>query len=177
MLYFYVSYFCLFVLFFFFFSSRRRHTRSFHVTGVQTCALPISNFTPIASHSHFSTTGISLLLIVDGAIRGKENVSWRRVSRRCNDSKIWLRRVCTIHTFISIHIDRIRLESGSGRGLCCYLHFCLYPSNRSLSKAQHSCTGMGIQVATIIFYWYWSYPTMHITLTDLWVFNMTKNQL
>ena len=24
-----------------FFSSRRRHTRSFHVTGVQTCALPI----------------------------------------------------------------------------------------------------------------------------------------
>ena len=29
-------------VFFFFFSSRRRHTRSFHVTGVQTCALPIS---------------------------------------------------------------------------------------------------------------------------------------
>src|ERR671915_1843916 len=29
-------------LMFFFFSSRRRHTRSFHVTGVQTCALPIS---------------------------------------------------------------------------------------------------------------------------------------
>ena len=29
----------LFMLFFF--SSRRRHTRSFHVTGVQTCALPI----------------------------------------------------------------------------------------------------------------------------------------
>src|SRR5919198_5039077 len=27
---------------FFFFSSRRRHTRSFHVTGVQTCALPIA---------------------------------------------------------------------------------------------------------------------------------------
>src|ERR687896_2244189 len=25
-----------------FFSSRRRHTTSFHVTGVQTCALPIS---------------------------------------------------------------------------------------------------------------------------------------
>ena len=27
---------------FFFFSSRRRHTRFWHVTGVQTCALPIS---------------------------------------------------------------------------------------------------------------------------------------
>ena len=30
-----------FFVFVFFFSSRRRHTRSFHVTGVQTCALPI----------------------------------------------------------------------------------------------------------------------------------------
>src|SRR5213082_1305676 len=31
-----------FVFFFFFFSSRRRHTRLCQVTGVQTCALPIS---------------------------------------------------------------------------------------------------------------------------------------
>src|SRR6056297_132362 len=30
-------------LFFFFFSSRRRHTRFSGVTGVQTCALPISS--------------------------------------------------------------------------------------------------------------------------------------
>src|SRR3546814_2683861 len=38
-------YYCdmyLFVVFFFFFSSRRRHTRCALVTGVQTCALPIS---------------------------------------------------------------------------------------------------------------------------------------
>src|SRR3546814_9219979 len=35
---------CLFFLsFFFFFSSRRRHTRCALVTGVQTCALPISD--------------------------------------------------------------------------------------------------------------------------------------
>src|ERR671924_959713 len=33
---------CFSLFVFFFFSSRRRHTRSFHVTGVQTCALPIS---------------------------------------------------------------------------------------------------------------------------------------
>src|SRR3546814_9908777 len=33
---------CIFV--FFFFSSRRRHTRCALVTGVQTCALPISGF-------------------------------------------------------------------------------------------------------------------------------------
>src|SRR5213076_764813 len=32
-------------VFFFFFSSRRRHTRWLVVTGVQTCALPISNRT------------------------------------------------------------------------------------------------------------------------------------
>src|SRR3546814_2119270 len=32
----------LFLGFFFFFSSRRRHTRCALVTGVQTCALPIS---------------------------------------------------------------------------------------------------------------------------------------
>src|SRR3546814_2540400 len=32
----------MFVLSFFFFSSRRRHTRCALVTGVQTCALPIS---------------------------------------------------------------------------------------------------------------------------------------
>src|SRR3546814_10701966 len=31
-------------MFFFFFSSRRRHTRCALVTGVQTCALPISTF-------------------------------------------------------------------------------------------------------------------------------------
>src|SRR3546814_2149415 len=35
-------YFYLFFVFFFF-SSRRRHTRCALVTGVQTCALPISN--------------------------------------------------------------------------------------------------------------------------------------
>src|SRR3546814_19963016 len=41
------------MLFFFFFSSRRRHTRCALVTGVQTCALPISPARPrvIASTS------------------------------------------------------------------------------------------------------------------------------
>ena len=34
-----LSEFCYYL--FFFFSSRRRHTRFWHVTGVQTCALPI----------------------------------------------------------------------------------------------------------------------------------------
>src|SRR6184192_3528685 len=37
----------VFLLSFFFFSSRRRHTRCRLVTGVQTCALPISAPTPL----------------------------------------------------------------------------------------------------------------------------------
>src|SRR3546814_1485772 len=42
-MYFCLSAYCLiFFLFIFFFSSRRRHTRCALVTGVQTCALPIS---------------------------------------------------------------------------------------------------------------------------------------
>src|SRR3546814_12101367 len=41
--------YCWFV-FFFFFSSRRRHTRCALVTGVQTCALPISGFDGIEIH-------------------------------------------------------------------------------------------------------------------------------
>src|SRR3546814_10688557 len=36
---------------FFFFSSRRRHTRCALVTGVQTCALPISSFTALSNSS------------------------------------------------------------------------------------------------------------------------------
>src|SRR3546814_3341218 len=38
----FLSCFLLDVYYFFFFSSRRRHTRCALVTGVQTCALPIS---------------------------------------------------------------------------------------------------------------------------------------
>src|SRR3546814_4868622 len=46
MLYYYLPLFVVIfvdsLIFFFFFSSRRRHTRCALVTGVQTCALPIS---------------------------------------------------------------------------------------------------------------------------------------
>src|SRR3546814_1124126 len=40
------------LVFFFFFSSRRRHTRCALVTGVQTCALPISRSSPTAALPH-----------------------------------------------------------------------------------------------------------------------------
>src|ERR687887_525128 len=48
-------------VFFFFFSSRRRHTRSFHVTGVQTCALPI-----LGPPSSGGSTGGEVLNILKG---------------------------------------------------------------------------------------------------------------
>src|SRR3546814_4470096 len=45
----------------FFFSSRRRHTRCALVTGVQTCALPISKVYPTSriavSHAHQTSPG------------------------------------------------------------------------------------------------------------------------
>src|SRR3546814_3799536 len=44
-------YIVLLVFLCFFFSSRRRHTRCALVTGVQTCALPISSESPLARPS------------------------------------------------------------------------------------------------------------------------------
>src|SRR3546814_3995681 len=50
----------VYVVLFFFFSSRRRHTRCALVTGVQTCALPISSPRTIISASRRRPgTGIS----------------------------------------------------------------------------------------------------------------------
>src|SRR3546814_7867365 len=43
-------------IFYFFFSSRRRHTRCALVTGVQTCALPISR-NP-RTHRYYSSRGV-----------------------------------------------------------------------------------------------------------------------
>src|SRR3546814_10859219 len=47
---------------FFFFSSRRRHTRCALVTGVQTCALPISTLaadTPVVIGAPFMVQGVT----------------------------------------------------------------------------------------------------------------------
>src|SRR3546814_9416148 len=49
-------FFCVMWLFSFFFSSRRRHTRCALVTGVQTCALPIST---MISHGTLNRSPIS----------------------------------------------------------------------------------------------------------------------
>src|SRR3546814_3311759 len=63
------------MIFFFFFSSRRRHTRCALVTGVQTCALPISR-------------RINLLIDADElsrreqAMRGRGDKAWKPLGRK-----------------------------------------------------------------------------------------------
>src|SRR3546814_2674029 len=52
------------VFFLFFFSSRRRHTRCALVTGVQTCALPISRG---ATAAVFFTAGLAAVAFLAGA--------------------------------------------------------------------------------------------------------------
>src|SRR3546814_19042705 len=65
--------FFLFILFFF--SSRRRHTRCALVTGVQTCALPISRLVPCRSQHAISAALLDLVyeLLAARAIPGFEH--------------------------------------------------------------------------------------------------------
>src|SRR3546814_8851568 len=69
----------------FFFSSRRRHTRCALVTGVQTCALPISGYSDMAGRARViaaltdkpliadADTGYGGLLNVRHTVRGYED--------------------------------------------------------------------------------------------------------
>src|SRR3546814_3092765 len=89
---------CVCVLLLFFFSSRRRHTRCALVTGVQTCALPISLEQlaeyPIVTYDHafsgrgtldevFAAAGITPDIVLEAidadVIRSEE----RRVGKEC----------------------------------------------------------------------------------------------
>src|SRR3546814_3518371 len=85
----------------FFFSSRRRHTRFALVTGVQTCALPISNFEPPAgalaclddkrlpyicdagTYTTFDALNIERLRILVTLSRDEERSEARRVGQEC----------------------------------------------------------------------------------------------
>src|SRR3546814_18803617 len=58
--------------FFFFFSSRRRHTRCALVTGVQTCALPISE--------DLTRVALGVVANVQGAVSGTGQIRWDRNS-------------------------------------------------------------------------------------------------
>src|SRR3546814_1936419 len=65
----------LLLCFFFFFSSRRRHTRCALVTGVQTCALPISISVITTRHLHPRAFNGKLLLGLDDVAAGVDRKS------------------------------------------------------------------------------------------------------
>src|SRR3546814_8883667 len=77
------------VIMHFFFSSRRRHTRCALVTGVQTCALPISR-RPDGSRRASRKVGVSVLgceikeeASAEGRCRGTFRSEERRVGKEC----------------------------------------------------------------------------------------------
>src|SRR3546814_6450406 len=78
-----LTYFWMFFSFFFFFSSRRRHTRCALVTGVQTCALPISSIFRISTFEFkvdtLEAVGQGELEEIATEIRSEE----RRVGKEC----------------------------------------------------------------------------------------------
>src|SRR3546814_2404149 len=72
-----------FVVVFFFFSSRRRHTRCALVTGVQTCALPISFISSTIADGHGSPLPAGQSLLNRGKARHKLNHRvWQARRRR-----------------------------------------------------------------------------------------------
>src|SRR3546814_9258506 len=84
-----------FLLWVFFFSSRRRHTRCALVTGVQTCALPISPWTAVSwrkavghnegdSYNEHESQGVPAeRSVLDGSRRAADDGRCRRRSGRC----------------------------------------------------------------------------------------------
>src|SRR3546814_3504754 len=61
-------YICAWIVFFFF-SSRRRHTRCALVTGVQTCALPISTNSSVDRDGEFDVSASVWLCPLSGFVR------------------------------------------------------------------------------------------------------------
>src|SRR3546814_13550566 len=80
-----LSWFCLF-----FFSSRRRHTRCALVTGVQTCALPISPFPKLLKLKRGETVVFSWIAFKSRAHRDRVNkkvMADPRIREMCGDTK------------------------------------------------------------------------------------------
>src|SRR3546814_2033509 len=72
--------FVFFVFSFFFFSSRRRHTRCALVTGVQTCALPISEALSAAIDDPAVAAIVFRIDSPGGSYVGSDTI-WREVQR------------------------------------------------------------------------------------------------
>src|SRR3546814_3915966 len=78
---------CVVVLLFFFFSSRRRHTRCALVTGVQTCALPISGLRIANFGGDLVETVVGHLEIGD-AQAGDARICFSSLSTRSEERRV-----------------------------------------------------------------------------------------
>src|SRR3546814_2044685 len=84
-----ILFICFLYFFFFFFSSRRRHTRCALVTGVQTCALPISagmTFVILTGGIDLSVGSIlaaSAMVAIMGSLIPDWRSEERRVGKEC----------------------------------------------------------------------------------------------
>src|SRR3546814_9589630 len=91
------------ILIFFFFSSRRRHTRCALVTGVQTCALPISfvylgnaSIANILLHAPLADVAVAAeyLLRLHRALKAKIREGSFHDRRKQRDDRVRLRPLC-----------------------------------------------------------------------------------
>src|SRR3546814_8926914 len=90
-LFFFLLFYCKFLVFLvfsgymfliFFFSSRRRHTRCALVTGVQTCALPISGSIAPALQRSFNSAASSGSISSSSRFKSRRSEE-RRVGKEC----------------------------------------------------------------------------------------------
>src|SRR3546814_5483083 len=80
-------------MFFFFFSSRRRHTRCALVTGVQTCALPISTvhrMHQVSRKNLIRLAGLTLSVLCLAFFFVKARSSWGQVGAHIELGRAWL---------------------------------------------------------------------------------------
>src|SRR3546814_7485666 len=82
------GFYVLLFIMFLFFSSIRRHTRCALVTGVQTCALPISRCCPVVGSASRAAVGLLVVFPGGGAsCSGVPRPAWsseeRRVGKEC----------------------------------------------------------------------------------------------
>src|SRR3546814_6205160 len=98
------------VMILFFFSSRRRHTRCALVTGVQTCALPISYGDNQLNKDDITTVGSMVGIgtredMPDDVIYKMTKAFWQGVAKE-RDKTPWLRSVKIENVFRDMNIDR-----------------------------------------------------------------------
>src|SRR3546814_6712169 len=137
------------IMFFFFFSSRRRHTRCALVTGVQTCALPISSPLPRS----FTDSLVSATQNYTGVPQHNAN-SLGSACRRCRPYRFVNAVALCLDRRRDINLDRSEEHTSELQSLMriSYAVFCLkkkrkyniqltlratYNNNREHTKEQH----------------------------------------